>query len=131
MTGYPVDEVVLSYGVTSGIEKGLTYQFRYRAKNAQGWGEFSEVLNLIAARRSDQIDPVVTSNEGTDVRITWTEPDYDGGSPLHGYRIKIKSTADGQFYEYTDTCNGLDQTTKANMFCLIKSSVLRSAPYEL
>ena len=53
MTGYPVDEVVLSYGVTSGIEKGLTYQFRYRAKNAQGWGEFSDVLNLIAARRSD------------------------------------------------------------------------------
>ena len=79
------DEVSLSYGVTDSIQAGQVYLFRYRAKNINGWGPFSDSLSLIAARRTDRPAPVLTTNEGTQVRITWTEPTYNGGSPLFGY----------------------------------------------
>ena len=104
--------------------------FRYRAKNAQGWGPFSDSLSLIAARRTDQPDTVVTSNEGTEVKITWSEPAYDGGSPLLGFRITILAD-DGSYYETRDHCWGEDQTTKGNLFCLVSMTVLRQDPYFL
>ena len=50
---------------------------------------------------------VVTSNEGTDVRISWTEPAYDGGTPLLGYRVTIK-THDGDYIEDLVNCDGAD-----------------------
>jgi len=71
LTGLDSDSVLLSYGVTDSIAKGQVYKFRYRAKNAHGWGEFSDELSLIGARRTDQPLPVVTSNENTDIRIFW------------------------------------------------------------
>ena len=107
LTGILSEEVVFSFGVTESISKGQIYKFRYRAKNAHGWGAFSDELELIGARRTDQQDPVVTSNEGTDVRISWTEPAYDGGTPLLGYRVTIK-THDGFFVEDLVNCEGAD-----------------------
>jgi hypothetical protein len=125
------DEVILSHGVTDSIQKGFTYRFRYRAKNAHGWGPYSDELLLIGSRRSDQPPTVVTSNEESDVRITWTEPAYDGGSPLLGYRITVQSSDGISYYEESTLCWGEDQTTKANMFCIIPMTVLRAAPYNL
>jgi electron transfer flavoprotein alpha/beta subunit len=73
---------------------------------------------------------VVTSNEGTKVRISWSEPAYNGGSPLFGYLVKIK-TDTGSFVADEDDCDGSDQTTKANRFCLISMTTLRTAPFNL
>jgi hypothetical protein len=73
----------------------------------------------------------VTSNEQTNVRISWTEPTYDGGSSLTGYRITIQANDGLSYFEERDHCWGEDQTTKANMFCLIPMTVLRAAPYNL
>lgn len=89
LVGLSSDEISDSFGVTATIQKDHTYRFRYRAKNVHGWGAYSDELSLIAARRADKPAPVVTSNEETDVKIAWTEPDYNGGSPLLGYRITI------------------------------------------
>lgn len=74
--------------------------------------------------------PVVTSNEETDVRITWQVPTYNGGSPILGYRITIK-TFDGDYIEDLDNCDGADQTTKANLYCIIPMATLRAEPYNL
>jgi hypothetical protein len=54
------ESLVTSFGVTQAIKKGETYSFRYRARNGQGWGEFSDELKLIAARRTDQVSAAVT-----------------------------------------------------------------------
>ena len=107
MTGYPADAVVLSHGVTSSIQVGQTYKFRYRAKNVHGWGPFSDSLNLIAARVANAADPVVTSNEGTHVKLSWTEPDYDGGTYLTGFKVKIKTKA-GDLVEDLVDCDARD-----------------------
>lgn len=104
LTGLASDEIVFAFGVTSSIQAGIIYSFRYRARNAHGWGPFSDTLKLISARRTDTPAPVVTSNEGTNVRISWAIPAYDGGSRLLGYRITIK-TALGEFIE-SAACNG-------------------------
>lgn len=62
--------------------------------------------------------------------MSWTEPAYNGGSSLHGFRIMLKQK-DEAFSEELVYCDGADQTTKANLFCLIPSQVLRDEPYWL
>lgn len=107
LSGLLIDDLRLAWGVTNSIQKGHSYLFRYRAKNAHGWGPFSQTLSLIAARRTDKPDTALTSNEGTLVRITWAEPAYDGGSPILGYRIKIQCS-DNLMAEQMLHCDGRD-----------------------
>lgn len=38
LIGISTDEIAISFGVTESIAKGEVYKFRYRAKNAHGWG---------------------------------------------------------------------------------------------
>jgi hypothetical protein len=51
MTGYLTPYMTPSFAVTSGIERGLTYRFRYRARNCKGWGLFSDELYVLAAQK--------------------------------------------------------------------------------
>lgn len=53
LTGVETPYTETTYSVTSDITVGGTYEFRYRAKNSQGLGPFSEELQLVAARRTD------------------------------------------------------------------------------
>jgi len=99
--------VTISHGVSTTVIVGKTYLFRYRGKNVHGWGPYSDSLPLIAARKSNKPAAPVTSNEATNVKITWQIPAYNGGTPLTGYRIKIKK-ADGSFIEDKTACNGAD-----------------------
>ena len=123
LLGYPVDELDLSFGVVDSIDVGETYLFRYRARNVHGWGEFSDNLEFIAASIPDVPTTVVTSNEGTDIKIVWDDASYNGGSPLLYFRVLLKKQ-DDTFAEDTIHCNGADQTTKANLFCLIPVEAL-------
>lgn len=38
-----------TFTVNDGIEKGKTYSFRYRARNVNGAGQYSDVAYLTAA----------------------------------------------------------------------------------
>jgi len=58
------------------------------------------------------------------VRISWSEPAYNGGSTLFGYRVSIK-TDSGEFVVNEKDCDGSDQTVKANKFCLLSMTKLR------
>lgn len=51
MAGYLAPYMTPIFGVTSGIERGLTYRFRYRARNCKGWGPFSDELYVLAAQK--------------------------------------------------------------------------------
>jgi hypothetical protein len=42
--------------------KGKIYFFRYRAKNAHGWGDFSAVNFVRMANKPSKIAPAITSN---------------------------------------------------------------------
>lgn len=38
-----------SITITDGIVKGLSYRFRYRVLNANGWSEYSDITYIKAA----------------------------------------------------------------------------------
>lgn len=48
LIGHEVDQMALSYTV-SGLIKGTTYGFRYRAKNTYGWSDYSPNSFLLVA----------------------------------------------------------------------------------
>lgn len=50
LTGYSTYSTATQYVVTTGIVSGTSYQFKYRALNRQGWGNFSNVGVIIAAQ---------------------------------------------------------------------------------
>lgn len=37
------------YSVIEGIERGLSFRFRYRVKNVNGWSEFSDTSYIYAS----------------------------------------------------------------------------------
>jgi hypothetical protein len=47
--GFDTNSLVTAYTITSGIYKGRDHLFRYRAKNAIGWGLFSSESSILAA----------------------------------------------------------------------------------
>jgi len=86
-----------SYTVTSnnivtvtGLSSGVTYQFKYRTQNIHGWGDYSPILTLTATDLPQQVNTVLTTNEGADVKIYWDIP-FSGGLnvPIIAYDILI------------------------------------------
>ena len=45
-------------------------------------------------------------NLGTNVRVEWDAPSYDGAAPILGYRVKFKAK-DGIFREAVSSCEGM------------------------
>ena len=95
-----------------------------------GFGPFSTPLYLYAARVAVQIATVTIDNEDIVVRISWTAPTYNGGTPILGYRVKIVQQ-DGSSSEQANYCNGMDPTIRANRYCIIPMSALVNNPYLL
>ena len=97
----------LAYTVTSAVEGligGYPYQFRYRAKNKHGWGEYSETSTFNAASIPSQVDPVVTKIENSFAKIEWEYP-VDGAAEITEYEIQIKQK-DGEYRSEDYYCNG-------------------------
>lgn len=49
LVGLSTNSTTLTYTVSSSIQIGYVYKFRYRAKNIYGWGSYSDTLSLYAA----------------------------------------------------------------------------------
>ena len=75
--GYLSNSLLTSFTVTDNILIGHAYQFRLRAKNIWGWGAYSEVVIIKAARIPEQMTAPATSvdSETGDFVISWTQPD--------------------------------------------------------
>lgn len=46
LIGYNSDNLDSTFTVTSKIEEGVYYRFRYRAKNVNGWSDFSPITYI-------------------------------------------------------------------------------------
>ena len=77
------NSLVTSYTVT-GLTGGTTYLFKLRAQNIYGYGTFSADGSVIAAEEPGMMSQVTTSISGTDLKITWTQPD-DGDDTIDFY----------------------------------------------
>lgn len=72
--------------VTDSINAGQPYGFKYRARNRQGWSEYSDVSYILAANVPAQILPVGVTQDGENAVFTWIEPD-DGAQPITAYTL--------------------------------------------
>nr|XP_046189939.1 titin-like [Oncorhynchus gorbuscha] len=73
---------------------GLEYQFRIRAENRYGISEYSDSatvrVDLNYTVPESPSAPIVTSVTRESVTVAWTEPNWNGGRPVVGYRLQMK-----------------------------------------
>jgi len=78
--------------VVNGLRKGAWYRFRVRAKNPMGASEYTLLHPVMVADVPCAPKEVKTSDETINsVKLSWSPPDDDGGSPVMGYIIQARS----------------------------------------
>jgi hypothetical protein len=91
LVGYPSDSLLTTYTL-SGTTGGEITQFRVRAKNAIGWGTWSEVASVAASAVPAQMSALTTEIDAIvdplSVTISWTAPD-DNSDAITSYQILI------------------------------------------
>ena len=78
--------------IINNLTGGTTYYFRYAARNAHGWGEYSNVSLILMATKPDKIASSLTrtQNVGIDVVISWDPTPNDRDSVVISYRVQIR-----------------------------------------
>ena len=97
------------------ITAGTSYDVRVRARNAEGWGEWSEAAIAVTASPDPPADttpgqpdaPEISNVKETSFRVTWTAP-AAGSSAISGYGIqyKLSSEADSAYADAKPTKRG-------------------------
>lgn len=79
-----------------------------RARNIFGWGPYSPVTFIQAAREPDTPDAPTTSIDSATggVVIAWTAPDARGAA-ISAYKIEIANAA-GDAWSEVSSCDGSD-----------------------
>jgi len=111
--------LVTSYSITDGIERGLTYQFRYRTRNSAGWSGYSDIGYITASRvPSAPASPTLDSASATTIVLDFTESEDNGGSPITSYELFMDTgsvgTAFVQVATYIDNAMTHTLTFAAN-----------------
>lgn len=126
--GYPSDTLLTTYTL-SGTTGGETTQFRVRAKNALGWGPWSDVTAVAASAVPAQMSVVTTEIDAAadplSVTISWTAPD-DNSDAISSYHILILKADGVEYAEETTNCDGADSTILAAAQCLVLLTDLRT-----
>ena len=94
VVGLAPDSMLLTVIVSTNVQSGAMYGFRVRARNIFGWGPYSQVTYIQAAREPDQPVPPTTSIDASTggVVITWTAPSARGAA-ITAYQIEIANKA--------------------------------------
>ena len=73
------------------LQPGHRYQVRVRARNAAGPGAHSRPAHFsTAANVPAPLGLPQTSQRGRDgLRLSWPEPQHDGGAPVQGFRLEM------------------------------------------
>lgn len=107
LIGSSSDSLATTYTKTSAVSSGTSYQFRVRARNIWGYGNFSPVLTVLAADIPDTVATATTSYDSTtgDVIISWVAPNNKGSS-ITSYLIEIQDKAATSWTPDTTYCDG-------------------------
>lgn len=123
----------LSYIVTTSITEGTTYEFKIRAKNKWGWGDYSSTFSILAATVPDQVATVTTSIETTTegVQVTWVAPS-DNGAAITAYLVEFSDLETTEVWSTELThCDGSNSTVITDLGCLVSMNLLTAAPTSL
>ncbi|CAM4765861.1 unnamed protein product [Rotaria magnacalcarata] len=112
---YPIKGTDL---LVKNLQIGKPYEFRVKAKNAAGWGDYSTLENPVTLKPdsvppSSPSMPEVKKVGKNHVELGWTAPTNDGGAKITGYIVEKKPI-------------GGDQWTKALPFTVLDNNVVVS-----
>jgi len=131
VVGIAVDSLATTVIVSTDIVSGQVYGFRVRARNIFGWGPYSPVTQIQAAREPGKPIAPVTSIDSVKggMAITWTAPDARG-SAITSYKIEISNSLGTLWYE-DDDCDGTKPAilNTVPLRCVIPMETLLGAPY--
>lgn len=99
-----------TYSVHS-LVAGLEYQFKVRAENIYGYGDFSELEVVIPDAVPAMMNAITTSMSYPLVTFMWEEPFYNGRE-ITSYQLEIYSNAVMAYLLDASVC---DATTTASM----------------
>lgn len=70
---------------------GYTYRLRFRAKNINGWSDYSPITSILAASKPDSpyAPPTLVSSTSTTITLSFTPSIQANGSPIisNGYKL--------------------------------------------
>lgn len=81
-------------GTVTGLVNGTTYTLQVRAVNQFGAGALSAASNAVTPAGLPGAPTAVAGIRGnTTVALSWTAPASDGGSPITGYQVQVRTGA--------------------------------------
>jgi hypothetical protein len=125
-------EIITNANVVSGAH----LNFRYRARNVQGWSDYSPETMIVAATISDPPTLAETLAIELDTQLTfsWIAPVNTGGDSvvIDGYMVIVQHYDGVTYTETPDTfCEGFDTTLVSTMSCKVEMAELRIYPFFL
>jgi hypothetical protein len=127
VVGLAPDSMLLTVIVSSEVVSGDMYGFRVRARNIFGWGPYSTVTYIQAAREPAKPVPPVTSIDPATggVVITWTAPSARG-QVITAYSIEFANKAQTTWTTVA-ACDGAAPATRDALRCVVAMSVFTDA----
>ncbi|MGA1872984.1 MAG: fibronectin type III domain-containing protein, partial [Thermoplasmatota archaeon] len=70
------------------LSPGAVYEFMVRAENMRGAGPFSDPVEVMIITLPEKPEDLIEVSTGDgNVTVSWSEPLFDGGVPITGYRV--------------------------------------------
>lgn len=130
LTGITVDSLNTGFIVTSGLLVNYAYQFRVRARNAYGFGDFSDPASIRTSDKPEIMAAVTTLiDSNVNIRIRWDKP-YENSESIEVYKILILQS-NGVYSELIPLCDGSKTLIITQRYCDIPVATLRASPYSL
>lgn len=86
---YSTNNVLATSFIDYNVDKGYTYRYQYRARNINGYSDFSPIGYLICADvPSKPAAPTLTSVDSTTIDLVLYSPLDTGGAELESYELE-------------------------------------------
>lgn len=98
LNGNASNSLLSQYTVT-GLTKGTSYKFRFRARNEIGWSDYSAETVIIAASAPSQPSkPTFVSATATSITLNFDTNVDNGGSPITLYTLEMNTGTTGSAF---------------------------------
>lgn len=88
LTGFSPSSMIRHFTVSQGVVKGRDHRFRYRVRNAVGWGEYSEESFVLAAVvPSAPFQPIFSSFSAGTLFVEVGVSEDNGGTAILDYEL--------------------------------------------